>query len=59
VRIDLDVLEARERARQDRVLGMARWQYPLVHRFADYDVEVDTGALDAPSAADAVFAALR
>jgi chloramphenicol 3-O phosphotransferase len=59
VRIDLDVLEARELARKNRVVGMARWQYPLVHRFADYDVEVDTGVLDATSAADAVFAAAR
>jgi chloramphenicol 3-O phosphotransferase len=59
VRIDIDVLEARELARKDRVVGMARWQYPLVHRFAGYDLEVDTGVLDAPSAADAVFAAAR
>lgn len=59
VRIDLDVLEAREQARKDRVVGMARWQYPLVHRFASYDVEVDTGDLDPSSAADAVFAAGR
>jgi chloramphenicol 3-O phosphotransferase len=59
VRIDLDVLEAREIARKDRVLGMARWQYDLVHRFADYDVEVDTGVLDEEAAADFVFAETR
>jgi len=59
VRIDLDVLEDREWARKDRVVGMARWQHPLVHRFANYDVTVDTGVLDPSSAADAVFAATR
>lgn len=58
VRIDLDILEAREVARGDRVIGMARWQYDQVHRFASYDLIVDTGVLDQESAADAVFAAL-
>ena len=58
VRIDLDVLEERERARADRVLGMARWQYDLVHRFAPYDLTVDTGVLDPDAAAGAVLAAL-
>lgn len=59
VRIDLDVLEAREEARADRVLGMARWQYDKVHRHPTYDVTVDTGALDPDAAADVVCAALR
>lgn len=58
VRIDLDILEARELARQDRVLGMARWQYDLVHRFVPFSVEVDTGVLDPDEAADAVFTAV-
>jgi chloramphenicol 3-O phosphotransferase len=58
LRIDLDVLEARELARPDRVVGMARWQYDLVHRFAAYDLTVDTGVLDPDAAADAVMAAL-
>jgi chloramphenicol 3-O phosphotransferase len=38
----LDVLEARERARGDRELGLARWQYGRVHRDIVYDLEVDT-----------------
>ncbi len=40
----LDVLEARERARGDRELGLARWQYGRVHRGVTYDLELDTAA---------------
>lgn len=40
----LDVLEARERARGDREIGLARWQYDRVHRGITYDLEVDTSA---------------
>ena len=40
----LDVLEARERARGDREVGLARWQYGRVHRDVAYDLEVDTAA---------------
>jgi chloramphenicol 3-O phosphotransferase len=38
----LDVLEARERSRSDRMVGLARWQYDRVHKGIDYDLEVDT-----------------
>jgi chloramphenicol 3-O phosphotransferase len=38
----LDVLEARERARGDRLIGLARWQYPRVHEGMTYDLEIDT-----------------
>ena len=41
----LDVLEARERARGDRVLGRARGLAEIVHGFCGYDVTVDTAAL--------------
>ena len=41
----LDILEARERARGDRVLGRARGLADIVHTFCVYDVTVDTGAL--------------
>jgi chloramphenicol 3-O phosphotransferase len=40
----LDVLEARERARGDREVGLARWQYGRVHQGIAYDLEVDTAA---------------
>lgn len=38
----LDVLEARERHRGDRLIGLARWQYDRVHKGIKYDLEVDT-----------------
>lgn len=47
----LDVLEARERARGDRAIGLARWQYDRVHRGIAYDLEVDTTAAPPPECA--------
>lgn len=41
----LEVLEAREAARADRLPGLARWQYPRVHTGIGYDLEVDTSRL--------------
>ncbi|ACI50379.1 Chloramphenicol phosphotransferase family protein [Gluconacetobacter diazotrophicus PA1 5] len=38
----LAILEARERARGDRRIGLARWQYDRVHRGMAYDLELDT-----------------
>ncbi len=38
----LDVLEARERQRGDRLNGLARWQYDRVHKDMNYDLEIDT-----------------
>jgi chloramphenicol 3-O phosphotransferase len=38
----LDVLEARERKRGDRLIGLARWQYHRVHSGMTYDLELDT-----------------
>lgn len=38
----LEILEKREKARGDRMLGSARGQYYLVHENAEYDLEVDT-----------------
>ncbi len=38
----LDVLEARERQRNDRKIGLARWQYERVHRGVVYDLTIDT-----------------
>jgi chloramphenicol 3-O phosphotransferase len=42
----LDVLEARERARGDRHVGLARWQYGRVHNSVAYDLEIDTTTAD-------------
>jgi len=38
----LAILEERERQRQDRMIGLARWQYDRVHAGKTYDLEIDT-----------------
>ncbi len=38
----LAILEARERQRGDREIGLARWQYERVHCGRTYDLEIDT-----------------
>jgi chloramphenicol 3-O phosphotransferase len=45
----LDVIEAREAARGDRTLGLARWQFDKVHAGMAYDLQLDT-SLAAPDA---------
>jgi chloramphenicol 3-O phosphotransferase len=47
----LDVLEARESAREDRLPGLARWQFERVHEGVAYDIEVDTSRLTPPECA--------
>ena len=59
VYIALEVLEARELARGDRMPGHARAQYEDSYRYPAYDAEVDTGKLDPESAAAAVIQAWR
>lgn len=53
----LDVLEARERARGDRDIGLARWQFDRVHRGLRYDLEVDTSTASPLACAEAIKAA--
>ncbi len=43
--VPLDVLEAREAARGDRLVGLARWQVGRVHAGRTYDIEIDGAAL--------------
>jgi chloramphenicol 3-O phosphotransferase len=38
----LDILEARELQRGDRMIGLARWQYDRVHKDMKYDLVIDT-----------------
>lgn len=42
VRCSLDVAERRERSRPERFRGLARGQATIVHRFTQYDFEIDT-----------------
>jgi chloramphenicol 3-O phosphotransferase len=59
VQIALDLLEAREAARADRIPGQARAQYDDAYRVPTYDAAVDTGTLDPEAAAAAVLAGWR
>ena len=55
----LDVLEARERQRSDRMVGLARWQYDKVHAGRDYDFTVDTSTATPLECAEVIKTALR
>lgn len=50
----LEVLEARERTRGDRLAGLARWQYDRVHRSKRYDLELDTSKATPMECAEAI-----
>ncbi len=54
----LKILEARERARGDRVLGRARGLADIVHTFCDYDVTVDTGRTSTEACVAAILEVL-
>jgi chloramphenicol 3-O phosphotransferase len=54
----LDMLDTREQARDDRVLGRARGLADVVHTFCSYDVTVDTGAASTDACVVAILAAL-
>ncbi len=45
VQCPLEVLERRERSRKNRTLGQAGLQFPVIHKYALYDLEVDTSLL--------------
>lgn len=55
----LDELERREIARGDRIIGLAKSQYEQVHRYAVYDVELDTSAESPEDASARVLQALE
>lgn len=58
VHCDPEVALVRERARADRVVGMAAAQATLVHEGIDYDLEVDTARCTPREAAMVVVAAV-
>jgi chloramphenicol 3-O phosphotransferase len=58
VTCDLEILEARERARGDRVLGRARGLVNSVHSFCRYDVVVNTGTTDVDGCVAEILRAL-
>jgi chloramphenicol 3-O phosphotransferase len=54
VHAPLAELEAREKARGDRAIGLARGQFGIVHRGVTYDFEVDTSLASADACAAAI-----
>jgi chloramphenicol 3-O phosphotransferase len=54
----VQVLEARERSRSDRVIGRARGLANVVHNFCAYDVVVDTGTTDPDGCVAEILGAL-
>ena len=59
VRCPIEVLEARERARGDRVIGRARGLVDVVHSFLNYDALVDTGTADVDACVAQILAHLH
>ncbi|TIV93102.1 MAG: chloramphenicol phosphotransferase [Mesorhizobium sp.] len=55
----LEVLEARESERADRMPGLARWQYERVHKGISYDLEIDSSALSARECAERIKASFQ
>ncbi len=55
IQCPLEVLEERERARKDRTLGQARLQVPVIHKYARYDLEVNTSVLTPDQCADRII----
>lgn len=56
VHCEVRVAEAREAARGDRIIGMARSQARIVHEGIDYDLVVDTTSTDAAACAQEIAA---
>lgn len=50
----LEILEAREVARRDRMIGLARWQFDRVHKDMTYDLEIDTSRATAMECAELI-----
>ena len=55
----LEVLEARERQRGDRLIGLARWQVDRVHAGMTYDLELDTSTATPMDCARRIVDAFR
>ncbi len=55
----VEILEQRERARGDRVIGRARGLAEVAHRFMAYDLTVDTGTMSPQDCVAAILAAIE
>ncbi|HSL45598.1 MAG TPA: AAA family ATPase [Anaerolineales bacterium] len=59
IQCPLEILEQRERERQDRTLGQARAQYEVIHQYTEYDLEVDTSISSAEECAQTINERLK
>ncbi len=59
IQCPLEVLEERERSRRDRTLGQARIQFPVIHKYTRYDLEVDTSCLTPQECAKRIIERLQ
>lgn len=50
----LEELSKREKLRTDREAGLAQRQYDRIHKFIDYDLELDTSALSIKQCVDKI-----
>jgi chloramphenicol 3-O phosphotransferase len=57
VHCPLEVVRHREMARGDRRIGLAEWQFPLVHKNRRYDLEVDTSTRSSEDCAAEILSA--
>jgi chloramphenicol 3-O phosphotransferase len=58
IRCPVDVVEAREVARGDRMVGLGRVLSEVVHTFGPYDIEVETSQVSARQGAERILAAI-
>ena len=59
VRCPVEVAEARERARGDRAIGLARGSSARAHEHLEYDIEVDSSALSVAACANEIATFLQ
>lgn len=55
----LEILEQREKDRKDRTLGQAKLQYDVIHKYTQYDLELDTSKLSTEECAEQVIERLN
>lgn len=55
----LEVLEQREKDRKDRTLGQAKLQYDVIHKYTQYDLELDTSILTTEECVEQVIERLK
>jgi chloramphenicol 3-O phosphotransferase len=59
VRCDLDILKAREKSRPGQFPGMVEYQASRIHRYCEYDLEIDTTEKTAQENAEIIQAFLN